>query len=306
MTEATAASTPASTAAPETGGASESEGNFQEASADEESVEESPKRKPPKMRKVKIYGNEEYVNEDEVFKDYQKYRAGEAKLKEAAQMRQSVEEFYRRLAEDPDSILRDPNLSLNRRELAEKWLHEALEEEFGEVDPREKEMTELQKRLAEYEKKEKQAKEQEEMQAREQFVESRKQAISQTLHEAMQSSHLASHPESKAAVLREMAVYMRAAKERGEEVTAQDLVEHVHNSRFQQFYTLAHQFQGNELLDFLGDEIVNRIRKADLERIRSKRNMPTQTFKNEIPFEKNGEQKFRNTSDVRWQWRNME
>ena len=96
----------------------------------------------------------------------------------------------------------------------------------------------------------------------------------------MKQTQLSAHPESAAAVLREMALYMRAARERGEDVTPQELVEHVHNNRFHQFYTLAQQFEGDELIEFFGDEIVNRIRKADLARLKAKRE-PQATYKND-------------------------
>ena len=91
------------------------------------------------------------------------------------------------------------------------------------------------------------------------------------LSKAMQATHLSKDPEVAASVLREMALYMRAAKERGEDVTPDELVEHIHNQRFTQFYSLAHQFSGEELVEFLGEEIVSRIRKTDLDRIRKSR-----------------------------------
>jgi hypothetical protein len=87
----------------------------------------------------------------------------------------------------------------------------------------------------------------------------------------MEQTHLSQHPESAAAVLREMALYMRAAKERGEDVTPDEIVAHIHNTRFHQMYTLANQFEGEELIEFLGEEIVTRLRKADLARLRKGR-----------------------------------
>lgn len=270
-----------------------------------EKKEEKPKPKPPKMRKIKIDGKEEFVDEDSVWRDYQKYRAGEKRLSEAAKLRQETEEKLARIKEDPYSVLSE--LGLDPSELSEKWLRQKLEEEFTEIDPREKQMRELQKRLAEYESREKQAKEQEEMTAREKFVESRKEALSKTLAEAMESSVLAKNPETQAALLREMAMYMRAAKEQGEDVTPQELVEHIQSNRFKQYHTLANQFEGDELIEFLGKDVVNKIRKADLERLRGKRQSPAQSWKTEAPAPtQDRKSKFINPSDYRFALRNME
>lgn len=244
-------------------------------------AEKKKERKAPKMRQVKINGEVQYIDEDKVFRDYQKYQAGEQKLREASQMRESAEQFYKRLEEDPDAVFRDPKLSAHRRKLAEKWMLEAIEEDSIEVDPRDLRAQELERQLAAYKKRDTDEKEQAELSEREKFVESRKTAISQTLADAMQATHLSAHPESAAATLREMAVYMRAAKERGEDISADELVEHIHNSRFHQMYTLAHQYEGPELIEFLGDEIVNRVLKAQLEKIRASRNMPVQSYRGE-------------------------
>lgn len=270
-----------------------------------EKKEEKAKPKPPKMRKIKIDGKEEFVDEDSVWRDYQKYRAGEKRLSEAAKLRQETEEKLSKLKDDPYSVLSE--LGLDPSELSEKWLRQKLEEEFAEADPRDKQMKELQKRLSDYESREKQAKEQEEMTAREKFIESRKEALSKTLAEAMESTVLSKNPETQAALLREMAMYMRAAKENGEDVTPQDLVEHIQSNRFKQYHTLANQFEGDELIEFLGKDVVNKIRKADLERLRSKRQMPTQSWKSdkESPAE-NKKSKFINPSDYRFALRDME
>ena len=270
-----------------------------------EAKEEKPKPKPPKMRKIKIDGKEEFVDEDSVWRDYQKYRAGEKRLSEAAKLKQETEERLSRIKDDPYSVLSE--LGLDPSELSEKWLRQKLEEEFADVDPRDKQMRELQKRLEEYEGRERQAKEEEELSAREKFVESRKEALSKTLAEAMEATVLSKHPESQAALLREMAMYMRAAKEQGEDVSPQDLVEHLQSNRFRQYHTLANQFEGEELIEFLGKDVVNKIRKADLERLRGKRQSPAQSWKAEAPsVPQDKKSKFINPSDYRFALRNME
>lgn len=238
------------------------------------------KKKLPQLRKYKIGNEEVALSDEDIARDYSKWKGGDKALREAAEARKSIEGFWEALQKDPEAVLNDPRLPLDRKKLAEKWLVKQIEEELNPPDPRDAKLTEAEKRIKEYEDREKAEKEAKEAAEYEAAKEQRKLAISETLHKAMQSTQLSKHPESAAAVLREMAMYMRVAKERGEEVTPEQLVEHVHNTRFHQMYTLSHQFEGEELIEFLGEEIVNRIRRADLARIKAKRE-PQATHKDD-------------------------
>lgn len=262
------------------------EGQGQENNPEPPESKPAPKPKQPKMRKVVVDGKEEHVDEEQVFKDYQKYRSADQKFREAAQAKKATEEFIEALKKDPEKILSDKRLSIDKKKLAEKWLMEAIEAEMNPVDPRDEKLSAAEKKLKEYEEKERKAKEETEKAEYQKVVERRKADISKTLHQAMQATHLSKDPESAAAVLREMALYMRTAREQGEEVSPEELVEHIHNQRFQQFYSLAHQFEGEELIEFLGNEIVNRIRKADLARLKASRSQPEQQHKDEAPAAK--------------------
>ena len=298
----------APSAAPESSADSFSDESVRQDSSDqsqEAKAEEKPKAKaPPKMRKVKVDGKEEFVNEDEVWRDYQKYRAGEKRLQEAAKIRQETEERLAKLKEDPYSVLSE--LGLDPSELSESWLRKKLEEEL-DFDPKDREVKELQKRLAEYEQREKQAQEEAEMTERERFIESRKEALSKTLAEAMESTVLSQNPETSAALLREMALYMRAAKEQGEDVSPAELAQHIESNRFRQYHMLANQFEGQQLIDFLGKDVINKIRKADLESLRSKRQQPTQTWKPDTVQPREGQKsKHTNINDIRFALRDME
>lgn len=235
------------------------------------------KQKPPQFRKIKTSdGQEVSLSDEDIARDYSKWKGADAKFREAAEARKSVEAFMKALEEDPESVLSNPKLPLNRRKLAEKWLTEQVEAELNPADPRDKKLSEAERKLKEYEERDAAAKKDSETKAYEAEREQRKGVIAKTLSEAMKATHLSAHPEMAAEVLREMAMYMRAAKERDTDVTPEELVAHVHNSRFQQFYTLAHQFEGEELIEFFGEEIVSRLRKADLARLRAGRDQGQQ------------------------------
>lgn len=239
-----------------------------------------PKKKVPSYRKIKVGNEEVALSDEDIARDYSKWKAADQKFREASEGRKSIEAFMKALEEDPEAVLSDKRLPINRKKLAEKWLLEQIEAELNPTDPKDAKLSEAERRLKEYEDKEKAVAEAKAKEDYQRVLDQRKQVIGNTLAEAMKQTQLSAHPESAAAVLREMALYMRAAKERGEEVSPQELVEHVHNNRFHQMYTLAHQFEGDDLIEFLGEEIVNRIRKADLARLKAKRE-PQATHKND-------------------------
>jgi hypothetical protein len=241
---------------------------------------QEPKKKAPSYRKIKVGNEEVALSDEDIARDYGKWKSADSKFREAAEARKSVDAFMKALEEDPEKVLSDKRLPLNKKKLAEKWLMEQIEEELNPPDPKDQKLSEAEKKLKAYEDKEKAETEAKTKQEHEAVLSKRKEAISKTLAEAMEMTHLSKHPESAASTLREMALYMRAAKERGEDVSPQELVEHIHNNRFHQMYTLAQEFQGEDLIEFLGEEIVTRIRKADLARLKAKRE-PQNSHKDE-------------------------
>ena len=232
---------------------------------------ETPKPKKPSFRKYKIGNEEVSLSDEDISRDYSKWKGSDKAFREASEAKKATEAFMKALREDPEKILNDGRIPIDKRKLAEKWLMADIEKELNPADPRDERLSEAEKKLKEYQDREEAEIKTKAEQEYERVKEQRKTDISKVLGEAMQATHLSKDPESAASVLREMAVYMRAAKERGEEVTPDELVDHIHNHRFKQFYQLAHQFHGEDLIEFLGEEIVNRIRKSDLARLRAGR-----------------------------------
>lgn len=262
------------TAAPAAPQSAPAEGNSTEASPAEGSKQPSQppaKKAPPAFRKYKVGDQEVALSDEDIARDYSKWKGADQKFREANEAKQSVEKFMKQLSEDPEAVLNDPRLSIDRRKLATKWLKEQIEQELTPQDPRDQRLKEYEDKLKSFEEKEKQETEAKAAAEKAERVKASMSKIGETLKKAGELSHLSAHPESEAALIREMALYMRAAREQGVEVTPEQIVESIHGQRFQQFYTLAHAHNGEELIEFLGEEIVNRIRKADLARIKAKR-----------------------------------
>ena len=238
--------------------------------------EEKPKKAIPRMIKV----GEETVSEEELVKSYGKNKGADAKFREAAEARKSVDAFMEQLQADPMAVLNDKRIPLDRRKLAEEWLAQELEAELE--DPRDRKLREYEARdqqeLERAQQEEMTAKEQQEQAEFQKTVEKRKTEIQETLSKAMEATSLSKHPETAASTLREMALYMRAASEAGAEVSPEALVQHVEGKRFKEMYSVAQDLEGEDLISFLGDDVVKKIRKADLARLKgSTKPQPKQT-----------------------------
>lgn len=239
---------------------------------------------PAEIRKlkVKINGREQEIDEETVRRDYQKYASADEKLREAAQKRKDIEAFYEALERDPESILSDKRLPIDRQKLAMKWLSEQIEQEMAiPTDPKEQRLKELEEKLSQYEKRDKEVEETEKQRQHRELVESRREAIATTLSKAMELSPLSKDPETAAATLREMALHMRVCKDAGYEVTPEELASHVERRNLKTYQTLAQRLEGEDLINFFGEDVVRKIRQADLTRIKKSREVaPPETAEN--------------------------
>jgi hypothetical protein len=235
---------------------------------------EAPKKPAPQVFEV----DGEKLTAAEIKQLREKAKGADAKFREAAEAKKQVEQFMERFQQDPLSILKDKRLPINQRELAEKMLLASLEEEM--LTPEQRKLKEYESKLKEFETKEQAVAREREERESEQRREIKRQEISQLFAKAMESTPLSKDPETAAMAMRDMAMMLRAAKERGIEVSAEELAQHAQNKYQKAMYSLANQLEGEDLIGFLGDDVVKKIRKADLARLRAN-TQPTQSHKND-------------------------
>lgn len=257
---------------------------------DDEPERESPKAPPkppeeqaakpaPKLRKIKVGDKEELVDEDEVFKDVQKYKAADKKFREAAEMQKNLETFMEALQKDPSSVLDDPRIPLNRRELAEKWLLAEIEREMA--DPRDLKVQEYEQQLQAYREREQQEHQLRQQQEHEQRKELKRKEISEMFTKALETTPLGKTPEVAAEAIRDMALYMRTARAQGENPDPAEIAKAVETKYLKAMHSIANSFDGDGLLDFLGPDLVKKVNKAYLAKHKSSQEVPAQQFKND-------------------------
>jgi hypothetical protein len=239
-------------------------------------AKEAPKPKPAAPKLIEFNGKK--WTEAELSKELEKAKGADQRFREAAEQRKHMEAFLEQFQRDPLSVLKDKRLSINQRELAEKMLLESLEEEM--LTPEQRKLREYEGKLKEFESKEQQIKREAEEREAEQRKELKRQEIGQLFAKAMESTPLSKDPETAAMAMRDMAMMLRVAKERGLEVGAEELAKHAEAKYQKAMYSLANTLEGEDLISFLGEEVVKKIRKADLARLKAN-NQPMQSHKDE-------------------------
>jgi len=219
--------------------------------------------------KVKVNGIDQEVDEAELLSGYQTRKASDEKFREAAMSRKQAEEFIGLLRTNPMKVLNDPNLGLNFRELAEKFLVEQMEEEM--LDPRDRELRDAKRQLAEIEDAKRQAKKSEEDQANEELKAKFTNDYTNQIVEALASSGL---PKTEHTVKR-MAYYMHQGVQRGYDLTASDVASLVKEDYIQEQKSLYGSLDGDMLIQLLGADVANKIRKHDVTKFKSSKQTVT-------------------------------
>jgi hypothetical protein len=222
-----------------------------------------------KKYKVKVNGEEMEVTEEELIKGYQIRKAADEKFREASMLRKQAEEFISLLKKDPIKVLTHPSLGVDFKKLAEEYLYQQLEEEL--MDPKDRE---LKKYKAMIEEMERQKQEQERAQ-QETMIEQLKAEYSQNyvkdITEALQSSGL---PKNEFTVKR-IAYYMYEGLRRGYNLSAKQVAPLVKEDYIKEQRALYSSLDGDLLVQLLGDDLVNKIRKYDVDKLKAKKTPTT-------------------------------
>lgn len=243
--------------------------------SDEKATEDDDKTKAtPKKKYIRI--GDDLIEEEEALKLREKAKGADRVFREAAEMRkksqEQVQNFFEAFMKDPQKILSHPKLNIpleQRKTLGESLLRQAIEHELA--DPKDIKLSEYEQKVKQYEERENQEKAEREQQEEQQKVETRRKEISQQLAKAMEATPLSKDPAVAAETLRDMATYLRMAREKNVDLTPEEIAEHVNNNRYKQYYALSQQLSGEDLIKFLGDDTVNKIMTHNLDTIKKRR-----------------------------------
>ncbi len=246
---------------------------------------EPPKDLTPAERKIwklKADGEEfdfDATDEEAVKREIMKARGSEKRFRAAQETKAEAERAFAML-KDPDGlkrVLADPRIGLDVKKFAEQVVWEQIQQEQREADWRQnpekkkqyEDEQELQARRAadERTKAEGLTRQQQEAQGRYET------GYSEKIMKALEAGNMPKTPEAVA----RMAEYLYRAVEHGYDLSPDDLVQQVRDDYINEFKAVLGGSDGDQLLALLGEENADKLRKADLKRLKSPQGNPFPT-----------------------------
>lgn len=249
----------------------DSEGQSSESSNVEGKSDKQPPAEPKKRYKVKVDDTEDEVDEDELVRGYQRARASNMKFEEAAKIRKQAEKFIETLRTDPRKILANPKLGLDFKKLAEEYLAEQYEQEL--LSPEEIEQRKKDRELEEYRSKEQSAQKKQEQEREEQLKEFLRGDYEKKIIGALEKVQI---PKTDACIKR-MISYAKKNIQNGYDLPMEDIAELVREDYLSDVKQMFSSLEGDQLLQMLGNDIADKIRKSDLQKLKSSRKTSGQT-----------------------------
>jgi hypothetical protein len=219
--------------------------------------------------KGKVNGREVEWTEAEAIRRAQLADAADEKFREASEMRKQAEQFFELLRTNPKQVLMHPELAkaINMRELAEEYLSTELQREM--MDPKDRELEDLRKWKTEQEEARKAAEQEQMTKAQQEELRQHQQRaareIDRQLTEVLQKADLPKDPE----VVKRVAELMYQAGQKGYELDPQTAVDIVRERSQSYLQSLTSRMEGEALVKFLGEDLVKKLRKHDLARIKA-------------------------------------
>lgn len=220
-------------------------------------------------RKLKI-GDEE-VDEEEVIKTYKSrkehQREANKRFQEGQAARKQAEEFVN-MMRNPEAFFETARkLGHDPRDLAEKYLVNQLQEEM--MDPRDKELKEAKEKLRRIDELERMQREERDRQLHKTLEAKYAKDYNDQFVSALKETGL---PATKGTVA-EMAKYIGRSAQMGFKMSAQEAAQLVMEDIRAAQTALIGNSDGEMLLKLLGEQVANKIREADMKKLKNPENV---------------------------------
>lgn len=238
----------------------------------EEKATEQEKKVEAALKKLKIKGREVEVDDSKYHEFAQKGAAATETWQEAAKMKRDAEAFLHELKTNPLKVLRDPNLGVDLRKIAEQAIWEEMQEESlspEQIEQRKKD-AELEEYRAEKEAKKKADEEQKMSELDQHYSADYDKRITAALHTA-------GLPRTTGTV-RRITDYMLNDVRNGVERDMADYLEHVRQDYMADFAEFFDATDGEKLSKFLGDKNLKKVRESDLKKMKTTTPQQGHTF----------------------------
>lgn len=195
-------------------------------------------------------------------KRFQLGYASEKRMAEAKAAQHKAMSIVKAFEEDPANIFK--RMGPKGREAAEKFLLEQIQEDM--MSPEEKEFKMTKAELAKYKADDEKRKVESEKQALTAQESKYAQEYQTTIISALEKSGLPKTP----TLVRDAAKLMAKNLELGLDLDANDLAALIKESRGGDIKAMIKDMDGDQIVSLLGDDVANKIRKADLKKLKEK------------------------------------
>jgi hypothetical protein len=236
--------------------------------------------------KIEIDGNQYSINEkqlkqlwglpeneeisDKEFKSlvsaYKAQKTADFKSRKASDQEKLVQEIAKMIQENPFELLK--RAGYNPRELAEKYLADAIEEDMLPESEKELKRVRSEKELFE-----RQYKEQMERQQQEQMnlaIQQAQQEFTSQIITSLEGSNLPKSPD----VVKRIANYLLLGEQRGLSLNPKQIIPLVEEDLRKLNESILKSLDPNTRINYLGEDILKQIRKDDLARVKTMQSNP--------------------------------
>tara|TARA_R100000656_G_scaffold1113_2_gene2077 strand:- start:383 stop:1318 length:936 start_codon:yes stop_codon:yes gene_type:complete len=227
------------------------------------------------LHSIKVSGEDKKVPYNELIVMAQKGEAADQKFRDSAaitkerdqykseseELKRNTEALIEQLKTDPFGVLGHKSLGLDLEKLLYDKMNEKME--YEELDEYERENLDLRKRVETYETQEQKQKEE-----RERFEsKSRQNQYARNITAALQEAGIAATPDT----IRIAAGHLhKSSEETGSPtITWRQMVDQTKDSLKQEARTVYGGLTPEQLTEYLGDEAISRIRKADIQKMKN-------------------------------------
>lgn len=228
-----------------------------------------------KIWKLKADGEEfefDASDEEAIKREIMKARGANKRFQSAAELKKQAETFFN-MMKDPQQlrkVLEDPRVGVDVKKFAQEYLWEKIQDE--QLTPEQREQREKDRELEEY--RQQKAKQEQERVEREKAerVSRMEQSYEQKITKALEMGGI---PKTHATVAR-MADYLEKALNYNLDLSPEELVQHVRNDYLSDFSSVLSAADGEQLLALIGEANAEKLRQADLKRLKSTQSNPFQ------------------------------
>lgn len=235
-----------------------------------------------KKVKLKVDGKESVATVEQLVRDRQKYEAANKRFQEAKELyakgemsQKQLKDFVSYMKNNTAEAMK--HLGIDPRQFAESLLMEAIQ--YEQMSQEQRELIEAKKKLSTYESEAKTRQEQEKRAEFQRQVETERKRYDQEFAKALQSADLDPDP----FVIARLAQYMQGALKAGRrDASPMDFVENLKQDFHKQSVGYLKRIPGEKLLEMIPPEIIDKIRKADMARVKT---MPTAPAPQPKPYQ---------------------